>query len=63
MIYGIFMNAFLLQTDRNRWYDDSTFSGWSKQSEYQGGQSIAFDLLPRPKFEIVIPDLQLESVI
>jgi nitrogen regulatory protein P-II 1 len=44
----------------------STVSGWSKQRELHlqwRGQPIAFDLLPRAKFEIVIPDSQLESVI
>jgi nitrogen regulatory protein PII len=44
----------------------STVSGWSKQRELHlqwRGQPIAFDLLPRAKFEIVISDSELELVI
>lgn len=42
----------------------STVSGWSKQRELQWrGQPIAFDLLPRAKFAIVISDSELELVI
>ncbi|HZT36171.1 MAG TPA: P-II family nitrogen regulator [Nitrososphaera sp.] len=43
----------------------STVSGWSKERELHlqwRGQPVAYDLLPRVKFEIVIPDSQTESV-
>lgn len=41
-------------------------SGWSKQRELHlqwRGQPMAYDLLPRVKFEIVVPDSQEELVI
>jgi nitrogen regulatory protein P-II 1 len=44
----------------------STVSGWSKQRELHlqwRGQSVAYDLLPRVKFEIVIPDEQTDKVV
>lgn len=44
----------------------STVSGWSKQRELHlqwRGQPVAYDLLPRTKFEIVLPDTQVEKVV
>jgi|ERR671932_2162115 nitrogen regulatory protein P-II 1 len=44
----------------------STVSGWSKQRELHlqwRGQPVAVDLLPKAKFEIVVPDDQMETVI
>jgi len=44
----------------------STVSGWSKQRELHlqwRGQPVAYDLLPRVKFEIVIPDDQTDKVV
>lgn len=44
----------------------SNVSGWSKQRELHlqwRGQPVAYDLLPRIKFEVVIPDSQQELVI
>lgn len=44
----------------------STVSGWSKQRELHlqwRGQPVAYDLLPRVKFEIVLPDEQLDKVV
>src|ERR1051326_592674 len=44
----------------------SNVSGWSKERELHlqwRGQPVAYDLLPRIKFEIVIPDDQLDNVI
>lgn len=44
----------------------SNVSGWSKERELHlqwRGQPVAYDLLPRVKFEIVIPDGQLDTVI
>ena len=44
----------------------SNVSGWSKERELHlqwRGKPIAFDLLPKAKFEIVIPDSQLDTVI
>jgi nitrogen regulatory protein P-II 1 len=44
----------------------STVSGWSKQRELHlqwRGQPVAYDLLPRIKFEIVVSDEQVEKVI
>lgn len=44
----------------------SNVSGWSKERELHlqwRGQPVAYDLLPRVKFEIVIPDVQLDNVI
>jgi nitrogen regulatory protein P-II 1 len=44
----------------------STVSGWSKQRELHlqwRGQPVAYDLLPRVKFEIVIPDEHLDRVV
>jgi nitrogen regulatory protein P-II 1 len=41
-------------------------SGWSKERELHlqwRGQPVAYDLLPRVKFEIVIPDDHLDNVI
>lgn len=41
-------------------------SGWSKQRELHlqwRGQPVAYDLLPKIKFEILVPDGQLDSVI
>jgi nitrogen regulatory protein PII len=41
-------------------------SGCSKRRELQLqwiGQPVSYDLIPKIKFEIVIPDEQLESVI
>ena len=43
-----------------------TVSGWSKRRELHlqwRGQAVSYDLIPKTKFEIVIPDEQLESVI
>jgi nitrogen regulatory protein P-II 1 len=44
----------------------STVSGWSKQRELHlqwRGQPVAYDLLPRVKFEIVLPDGQVDKVV
>ncbi len=44
----------------------STVSGWSKQRELHlqwRGQPVAYDLLPRVKFEIAVPDGQTDSVV
>jgi nitrogen regulatory protein P-II 1 len=44
----------------------STVSGWSKQRELHlqwRGQPVAYDLLPRVKFEIVVPDEQADRVV
>ena len=44
----------------------STVSGWSKQRELHlqwRGQPVAYDLLPKAKFEIIVPDNQMNSVI
>jgi nitrogen regulatory protein P-II 1 len=44
----------------------STVSGWSKQRELHlqwRGQPVAYDLLPKAKFEIIVRDNQMDSVI
>src|SRR5688572_6287254 len=44
----------------------STVSGWSKQRELHlqwRGQAVAYDLIPRVKCEIVLPDEQLDKVV
>jgi nitrogen regulatory protein P-II 1 len=44
----------------------STVSGWSKQRELHlqwRGQPVAYDLLPKAKFEIIVPDDRMDSVI
>jgi nitrogen regulatory protein P-II 1 len=44
----------------------STVSGWSKQRELHlqwRGQPVAYDLLPRVKFEIVLPDDHVDKVV
>jgi nitrogen regulatory protein P-II 1 len=44
----------------------STVSGWSKERELHlqwRGQPVAYDLLPKAKFEIVIPDEQVDRVV
>ena len=44
----------------------SNVSGWSKQRELHlqwRGQPVAYDLLPRIKFEVIIPDSQQDLVI
>ena len=44
----------------------STVSGWSKQRELHlqwRGQPVAYDLLPKAKFEIFVPDNLMDSVI
>jgi nitrogen regulatory protein P-II 1 len=44
----------------------STVSGWSKQRELHlqwRGQPVAYDLLPKAKFELIIPDDRMDSVI
>lgn len=44
----------------------SSVSGWSKERELHlqwRGQPVSYDLVPRIKFEIVISDDQLDSVI
>ena len=44
----------------------STVSGWSKQRELHlqwRGQPVAYDLLPKIKFEIVVPDEQVDSAV
>lgn len=41
-------------------------SGWSKKRELHlqwRGEPVSYDLVPKTKFEIVIPDDQLETVI
>lgn len=43
-----------------------TVSGWSKQRELHlqwRGQPVAYDLLPKVKFEIILSDDQVEKVI
>jgi nitrogen regulatory protein P-II 1 len=44
----------------------STVSGWSKQRELHlqwRGQPVAYDLLPKAKFELIVPDDRIDSVI
>jgi nitrogen regulatory protein P-II 1 len=44
----------------------STVSGWSRQRELHlqwRGQPVAYDLLPKAKFEIIVPDDRMDSVI
>ena len=44
----------------------STVSGWSKQRELHlqwRGQPVAYDLLPRVKFEIVLADDRVDKVV
>ena len=44
----------------------STVSGWSRQRELHlqwRGQPVAYDLLPKVKFEIVLPDDKVENVV
>jgi nitrogen regulatory protein P-II 1 len=44
----------------------STVSGWSKQRELHlqwRGQPVAYDLLPKVKFEIVLPDDNVDKVV
>ena len=44
----------------------STVSGWSKQRELHlqwRGQPVAYDLLPKAKFEIIVSDDRMDSVI
>jgi nitrogen regulatory protein P-II 1 len=44
----------------------STVSGWSKQRELHlqwRGQPVAYDLLPKAKFEVIVPDNRMDSVI
>src|SRR5215208_4135815 len=44
----------------------STVSGWSKQRELHlqwRGQPVAYDLLPKSKFEIIVTDDRVDSVI
>ncbi|HKG42286.1 MAG TPA: P-II family nitrogen regulator [Nitrososphaeraceae archaeon] len=44
----------------------STVSGWSKQRELHlqwRGQPVAYDLLPKAKFEIIVTDDRMDSVI
>ena len=44
----------------------STVSGWSKQRELHlqwRGQPVAYDLLPKSKFEIIVTDDRMDSVI
>ena len=44
----------------------STVSGWSKQRELHlqwRGQPVAYDLLPKAKFELIVPDDRMDSVI
>jgi nitrogen regulatory protein P-II 1 len=44
----------------------STVSGWSKQRELHlqwRGQPVAYDLLPKAKFEIIVPEDRMDSVI
>ena len=44
----------------------STVSGWSKQRKLHlqwRGQPVAYDLLPKAKFEIIVPDDRMDSVI
>ena len=41
-------------------------SGWSKMREFHlqwRGQDIAYDLVPKVKLEVVIPEAQLDSVV
>ena len=44
----------------------STVSGWSRQRELHlqwRGQPVAYDLLPKAKFELIVPDDRMDSVI
>ena len=44
----------------------STVSGWSRQRELHlqwRGQPVAYDLLPKVKFEMVVPDDQTDRVV
>ncbi len=44
----------------------STVSGWSKQRELHlqwRGQPVAYDLLPKAKFEVIVPDDRMDSVV
>ena len=44
----------------------STVSGWSKERELHlqwRGQPVAYDLLRKAKFEIVLPDDQVDRVV
>lgn len=44
----------------------TTVSGWSKQRELHlqwRGMPVSYDLIPRTKFEIIAPDLQLDDII
>ena len=44
----------------------STVSGWSKQRELHlqwRGQPVAYDLLPKAKFELIVPDDRMDSVL
>ena len=44
----------------------STVSGWSKQRELHlqwRGLPVSYDLVPKVKFEIVVPDLQVEDTV
>ena len=44
----------------------STVSGWSKQRELHlqwRGQPVAYDLMPKAKFEIVVPDEMIDKVV
>ena len=44
----------------------STVSGWSRQRELHlqwRGQPVAYDLLPKAKFEIIVPEDRMDSVI
>ncbi len=44
----------------------STVSGWSKLRELHlqwRGQPVAYDLLPKVKFEIVVPDEQVDKTV
>ena len=44
----------------------STVSGWSKQRELHlqwRGLPVSYDLVPKVKFEIVVPDSQVEDTV
>jgi nitrogen regulatory protein P-II 1 len=44
----------------------STVSGWSKQRELHlqwRGLPVSYDLVPKVKFEIVVPDLQVKDIV
>jgi nitrogen regulatory protein P-II 1 len=44
----------------------STVSGWSKQRELHlqwRGLPVSYDLVPRVKFEIVVPDSQVDDTV